>query len=249
MPDGGRLTIEASNVELEGAWAAAHPGAEIGPHVRLRFTDTGEGMSDEVKAHLFEPFFTTKPVGRGTGLGLATVYGIVNQNRGFIDWQSQSAAGTTFEIYFPRSGEAAVPRQEPVRAVRGCAGETVLVVEDEAAVRAAAVRALTAAGYQVLSADGGPAALEVLERAKGPVHLLLTDVVMPGMSGVEVARALQARRPSLRVLFMSGYATDTVGPRGGPELADALLTKPFTPSALVARVRQFLDDGAPPRTS
>ena len=242
MPSGGRLTLEARNVDLDGWWASAHPGADAGPYVLLRVTDTGEGMTDEVKAHVFEPFFTTKPVGRGTGLGLATVYGIVTQNRGFIDWQSQHAAGTTFKIYFPRSGEGPPStRSEALPAAHGRAGETVLVVEDEAAVRAVAVRALTSAGYKVLSADGGTAALEVLARAAGPVHLLLTDVVMPGMSGVEVAKAMRARQPSIRVLFMSGYATDTIGPRGGLELGDALLTKPFTPSALVARVRQFLD--------
>jgi CheY-like chemotaxis protein len=248
MPSGGRLTLQASNVEVDARWAAALPGAEAGPHVLLRFTDTGEGMADEVKAHVFEPFFTTKPVGRGTGLGLATVYGIVTQNRGFIDWQSQPAAGTTFDLYFPRSGEAPPASPEPLPAPQGRAGETVLVVEDEAAVRAVAVRALTSAGYRVLSADGGKAALEVLSRATGPIHLLLTDVVMPGMSGPELARALQERLPSLRVLFMSGYATDTIGPRAGLELGDALLTKPFTPSALVARVRQFLDAGGAART-
>jgi PAS domain S-box-containing protein len=240
MPSGGRLVIEASNVDLDDRWAAAHPGTAPGPHVLLRFTDSGEGMSDEVKAHVFEPFFTTKPVGRGTGLGLATVYGIVTQNRGSIDWQSQPGVGTTFNVHFPRAVQALPSRPEPLPVTGGRTGETVLVVEDEAAVRAVAVRTLEAAGYRVLSADGGPAALELLARSAGKVDLLLTDVVMPGMSGIEVARAMQARQPSLRVLYMSGYATDTVARHGGLELGDALLTKPFTPSALVASVRKFL---------
>ncbi len=241
MPKGGRFTLEAANVELDDRWAASHSGAAAGPHVLLRFSDTGEGMTDLVKAHLFEPFFTTKPVGHGTGLGLATVYGIVKQSAGFIEWESEPGAGTTFRIYFPRAargGAAAVP---PLARPTFRGTETVLVVEDEPAVREIAMRSLSGAGYKVLAAGGGPQALKLLASLDEPLHLLLTDVVMPEVSGKMVAEAASRLQPSTRVLYMSGYANDAIAHHGVLEPGLELLTKPFTPSGLLAKVRAVLD--------
>jgi PAS domain S-box-containing protein len=241
MPRGGRFTVEAANVELDHRWAASHPGATAGPHVLLRFSDTGEGMTEQVKAHLFEPFFTTKPIGRGTGLGLATVYGIVRQSAGFIEWESEFGAGTTFRIYFPRAAASAAAAVPALARPTSRGTETILVVEDEPAVREIAVRSLSGAGYKVLEAGGGPQALELLARLDEPLHLLLTDVVMPEVSGRMVAEAASRFRPSTRVLYMSGYANDAIAHHGVLEPGLELLTKPFTPSGLLAKVRAVLD--------
>jgi PAS domain S-box-containing protein len=241
MPKGGRFTLEASNVVMDERWAASHPGASTGPHVLLRFSDTGEGMTEQARAHLFEPFFTTKPTGRGTGLGLATVYGIVKQSAGFIEWESAPGAGTTFRVYFPRAAPSVAGAAPAVARPTSRGTETILVVEDEPAVREIAVRSLSGAGYKVLAAGGGRQALEMLSRLEHPPHLLLTDVVMPEVSGKEVAEAARRCQPSPRVLYMSGYANDAIAHHGVLEPGVELLAKPFTPSSLLAKVRSVLD--------
>ncbi len=241
MPQGGKLTLETSNADLDEGFERAHPGIPAGPHAMLAVSDTGTGLSPEARAHLFEPFFTTKAAGAGTGLGLATVYGIVKQAGGYIWVSSELGHGTTFEIYLPRSGEAFEPEapRPVVRARRP--GETVLVVEDESGVRGLTVRALAAAGYRVIEAAGGREALERAAATAGAIHLLLTDVVMPDMSGPRLAEALRTVRPDVRVLYTSGYTENTIVHHGVLDPGVDFLAKPFTPSALEDKVRQVLE--------
>ena len=242
MPRGGKLTIETGNVVLDEAYAAEHTDVAPGPHAMLAISDSGEGMTEEARAHVFEPFFTTKPVGLGTGLGLATVYGIVRQAGGHVWVYSERGRGTTFKIYFPQV--TATPGQRPgAPPRRGVAGgsETILLVEDDARVRDVAARALRGAGYRVLEASSGEAALEAAAGAVPPVGLVVTDVVMPGLSGREVAESLQRRIPRLRVLYVSGYTQNTIVHHGVLDSGIEFLSKPFTPSALLARVREILD--------
>jgi len=242
MPRGGKLTIETANVELGELYALGHQGVRPGPYVLLAISDSGQGMSPEVQAHAFEPFFTTKAPGTGTGLGLATVYGIVQQAGGHIWLYSEPGRGTTFKIYLPRTDEAAVgrPPHPPAATRRG--SETILVVEDEASVHELVVRALAEAGYQVLPARGGQEALELAARHDAPIDLLLTDVVMPGLSGKQLADALAAARPGLRVLYTSGYTQNTIVHHGVLDPEVRFLAKPFTPSVLLERVRGVLDE-------
>jgi two-component system, cell cycle sensor histidine kinase and response regulator CckA len=232
MPEGGRLTIETMNIRLP-----------TGPGVRMRVDDTGVGMSEEVRAHLFEPFFTTKDVGKGTGLGLATAYGIVQQSGGSIAVTSEVGRGTTFLIDLPQvSGEAALPLPPAPRGdTRGT--ETVLLVEDEEAVRNLTRRVLEHQGYHVLSAPNGESALELSRGCDGKIHLLLTDVVMPGMSGPRLAEIMVAERDELRCIFMSGYAATTLGQKTLLRKNTAFLQKPFTTEQLARRVREALDFG------
>jgi len=242
MPQGGSLTVETANWELDAHWVAQHPDASEGRHVMLAISDTGVGMDRTVQTHLFEPFFTTKERGKGTGLGLATVYGIVKQSGGSIFVYSEPEHGTTFKIFLPRTEQAAdLPevarsRVEPVGGT-----ETILLVEDQPEVRAVIRNALARHGYVVLDAAGGPEALAMLEKFDGEVHLLLTDVVMPGMSGRALADWLLVSRPSLRVLYTSGYTDDTIVHHGVLEAGIAFIQKPFTPSVLLKRVRDILD--------
>jgi two-component system cell cycle sensor histidine kinase/response regulator CckA len=239
MPLGGLLSIESANVEVDEPFATAHPEARPGPHVRLTIRDSGHGMTPEVKAHLFEPFFTTKPRGKGTGLGLATVYGIVQQSGGYILANSAPDLGAAFAIYLPRANEVPAPAPVPARADAEGGAETILVLEDDPQVREVTRRTLAAGGYRVLAASDGRAALELADREPGGVNLLLTDVILPGLDGPAVAKLLRERQSSLRVLFVSGYADDALGRR---ELdAGELLPKPFTPSVLLKRVRSILD--------
>jgi CheY-like chemotaxis protein len=208
--------------------------------VLLAVSDTGTGMTDDVQAHLFEPFFTTKEKGKGTGLGLATVYGIVKQSGGFVAVDSTVGEGTTFRIYLPRVEDAVVAR--PGAAPGPVAGtETILIAEDEPAVRAVARQALERHGFTVLEAPSAEAALDLAERYSGPFHLLLTDVVMPGASGPELARRLAPLRPEARVLFMSGYTGEAVVHHGLAAPGIHYIQKPFTPEALAAKVREVLD--------
>jgi PAS domain S-box-containing protein len=242
MPRGGSVTIETANAELDARWVALHPGASAGRHVMLAISDTGIGMDQDVQAHLFEPFFTTKERGKGTGLGLATVYGIVKQSGGSIFVYSEPDHGTTFKIFLPHTERAAdltsVPRSAP--AARS-GNETILLVEDQAEVRLVTRSTLTRHGYTVLEAADGAEALSVLDHHDGHVHLLLTDVIMPGMSGRDLAERLAAARPDLRVLYTSGYTDDTIVRRGILNDGMAFLQKPYTPDVLLQRVRDLLD--------
>jgi two-component system cell cycle sensor histidine kinase/response regulator CckA len=242
MPHGGRLAIETRLVRLDRAFADRHPGSAAGEYVSLAVTDTGVGMSDEVRARAFEPFFTTKEPGRGTGLGLATVYGVVKQMGGHVTLESAVGRGTAVTVYLPLAAEAEPEAETAVRnpAPRG-GRETVLLVEDERDVRELAIEILEGYGYRVLPAGGPAEALALAERHPGPIHLLLTDVVMPGLSGPELARSLATSRPDLRVLYMSGYSEHPTVQRDVLDPEAALLPKPFSSEELAGRVREILD--------
>ena len=244
MVGGGTLTLVTGDVQVGPGDAVPDPEMAPGPYVKLSIRDTGAGMSAEVMSHLFEPFFTTKEQGRGTGLGLATVYGILKQSGAFVDVHSTPGQGTVFDIFFPRiATEESRPTTSTDEIVSG--GETVLVIEDDASVRHVAVRALSSAGYHVLAADGGPQALELVKREVAPLHLVLTDVVMAGQGGREVARRISELRPGVRTLYMSGYTHEAISQHGVLDEGLDFLPKPFTPDALLARVRQSLDRRIP----
>ena len=242
MPQGGVLTIETANVVLDEAYVRRHHDAQVGEHVMLAVSDSGTGMSEEVQAHLFEPFFTTKEVGKGTGLGLATVYGIVKQHGGNIWVYSELGKGTSIKVYLPRVVEAAqgLPRRDSAGYLpRG--SETVLLVEDEPAVRRTAARILRTQGYSVIEASNGEEALRRAAEERRPIHLVITDVVMPRMGGKELASKLQAAQPQLAVLFTSGYTENAIVHRGVIEAGRDFLQKPFTAATLARKVRQVLD--------
>ncbi len=242
MPEGGRLTIETANVTLDEEYARLHAPAVPGRYVLLAVSDTGMGMDPETRSHIFEPFYTTKEKGKGTGLGLATVYGIVKQSGGFVWVYSEPGQGATFKIYLPRVDEPAQPLEPLATATTSLRGtETVLLVEDEVTVRAVAREMLERQGYTVLEATGAEAAMALAEAHRGPIHLLLTDVVMPGSSGRALADRLTALRPELRVLFMSGYTDEAVVRHGILERGVAYLQKPFAPEGLARRVREVID--------
>jgi len=242
MPTGGRLVIQTARVDVDDGFEDQHLGLKPGPYVLISVSDTGSGMDRETLKHIFEPFFTTKERGKGTGLGLATVYGIINQSEGHIWAYSEPGRGTTFRIYLPRisrSGEpeTATPGAEPAN--RG--SETVLVVEDEGTVRLVAVGSLRKAGYQVLEASNGEEALRVAFTHEGPIHLVLTDVLMPGIHGPELVKHLEERRPAIRALYMSGHADDALLHHGILEGGLSFLEKPFTRKELTKKVREVLD--------
>ena len=242
MPHGGRLTIQTARVEIDRAFTARHPEVVPGVYAMLAVSDTGSGMNPEVQARIFEPFFTTKEVGKGSGLGLSTVYGIVRQHEGCITVESEPGRGSTFRVYLSRVAdaiEASVPVATPTEAPRGV--ETLLVVEDEAEVRALVRDALAMTGYKVLEAPDGRAALRIAEEEAGDIHLLVTDVVMPGLNGAQVADRLKASHPETRVLYMSGYTDDRISHHGVLTPGTILLSKPFTPDTLARKVREALD--------
>ncbi|HYV34867.1 MAG TPA: PAS domain S-box protein, partial [Gemmataceae bacterium] len=242
MPKGGKLTLETANVVLDGAYVGANTEAHPGEHVRLTISDTGAGMDNATKVRVFEPFFTTKGPEKGTGLGLATVYGIVKQSGGHISVYSELGIGTTFKIYLPRVEDAVQTSKSQVgfkSAARG--SETVLLVEDEEGVRTLARLVLQGKGYKVLEARHGGEALLICEQNKDPVHILLTDVVMPSISGRELAARLKQLRPALKVLYMSGYTDDAVVRHGILEAEMPFLQKPFSPDVLAEMVRHVLD--------
>jgi signal transduction histidine kinase len=250
MPQGGRLTVRTENVHLKDGFAEDFSGdlSEVlpGPYVRLSVSDTGRGMTAETLTHLFEPFFTTKESGQGTGLGLATVYGIVKQFGGHVRVQSELERGSTFEIHLPAlprqsaSHDSPADRQPPPRG-----SETILLVEDEDGVRAVATRMLRQLGYNVLAAADGPQALKLVGQQPGPIDLLLTDIVMPGMNGRQVAERIRAARADVKVLYMSGYTDDAILRHGISESEVAFVQKPFSMAMLARRVREILDAPVP----
>ena len=244
MPSGGVLTVETDNVDVDDAYAEGRPGLKAGPYVMLRVTDTGQGMDKATLQRAFEPFFTTKPKGQGTGLGLATVHGIVNQAGGYVALHSELGLGTRVDALFPATDEAPLPIELKPKAKPESATETILVVEDDADLREVVVRILTRNGYAVISAVSGPDAIAEAARHEGHIDLLLTDVVMPRMNGKELAQRIGASRPGLKVLFMSGYAQPMLDSSGTLEPGVVLLEKPFTEPTLLLLVRRVLETRA-----
>jgi signal transduction histidine kinase len=244
MPNGGKLTIETGNVMLDENFTRTHAGTAAGDYVMVAVTDTGSGMSDEVKARLFEAFFTTKPKGKGTGLGLATCQTIVKQCDGCIEVQSELGKGTTFKIYFPRVEQPLDITAQPTKAKSLARGtETLLVVEDEPSLRHLACNILESQGYNVLSANNGKEGLRAARECKGgPIRLVITDVIMPQMSGKMMAEWLKEVYPGLKILFTSGYTDDAIVQHGVLEPGIAFLPKPYTPAVLTSKVRELLDD-------
>ena len=242
MPEGGRLTIETSSVMLDEAYADQHVSVQPGPYVMLAVSDTGHGMDSDTQAHLFEPFFTTKEKGKGTGLGLATVYGIVKQSGGYIWVYSEPGQGTTFKVYLPRIQEAveATPPPPVERTATG-GSETILLVEDDSSVRSLVHGVLASRGYKLLVARNAEEALILCEQHKGPIHLLLTDVVMPGISGRDLAERLNPFHREMTVLYMSGYTDNAIVHHGVLDANVRFLQKPFSPLTLANKVRAILD--------
>ena len=250
MPKGGRLLIESASVQLDDAYVQGHSIVPPGDYILLAVTDSGQGIAPEHLSHIFEPFYTTKEEGKGTGLGLATVYGIVKQNGGFIWVYSEVGLGTTFKMYWPRAREtkSVPPPLQPVEACRGGC-ETLLLAEDEAAVRQSTREFLTLNGYIVLEATNGTEALAIAREYKGPIHLMITDVVMPQMGGARLAGELASERPDMRVLFVSGYAESTVQRHGEIDVTIRFLQKPFSLKALARKIREVLDTPASARAA
>ncbi|HMI31059.1 MAG TPA: ATP-binding protein, partial [Candidatus Limnocylindrales bacterium] len=246
MPTGGTLTIATANADLDESYASLHPGIMPGSYVMVSVSDTGIGMSPETLSRVFEPFFTTKEQGKGTGLGLSTVYGIVKQNGGCIWAYSELGLGTTFKVYLPRVDEpvtAAAPRAVAPNFYRGT--ECVLLVEDDTAVRALARAVLEMQGYKVLEAPGPAEGIELARAYESRIDLVLTDVIMPRMSGKEFAVRVLEIRPEVRVLYMSGYARHLMTSQGVLEAGTEFLEKPFTPQGLAYKVREVLDSRPP----
>ncbi len=246
MPSGGRLTIETANVDLDANYARDHVTVKPGPYVMLAVSDTGIGMDSDTQSHIFEPFYTTKGSGRGTGLGLSTVYGIVKQSGGYIWVYSEPGKGTAFKVYLPRVEESVVaPSVKTEESVNRWGTETILLVEDDAAVRELARTILAAQGYSVLVAESASHAEQLAANGSREIHLLLTDVVMPGVSGRDLARRITSNHARTQVLFMSGYTDNVIAHGGVLETGVAFLQKPFTPRALAIKVREVLDRPVP----
>jgi signal transduction histidine kinase/CheY-like chemotaxis protein len=251
MPGGGRLIVETTNADLDAGYARDHATVRPGRYVMLAVSDTGVGMSAETVAHIFEPFYTTKESGRGTGLGLSTVYGIVKQSGGYVWVYSEPGRGTTFKVYLPRVDEAieSSPAAKPVTQDRARSGsETILLVEDEPDLRELTRLVLSAKGYNVVEARNAEDAERLAESDGTKIHLLLTDVIMPGLSGRELAKRILARHSSMRVLYMSGYTYNVIAQGGTLERGVSFLQKPFTPGGLVEKVREVLDAVVPARS-
>jgi CheY-like chemotaxis protein len=241
MPTGGSLSIATANVELDEVHASDHLGTSAGPHVMLSVSDSGCGMDKATQARIFEPFFTTKEAGKGTGLGLATAFGIIKQSGGTIWVYSEPGNGTSFKVYLPRVDAPAELRRRSSMPPEARGNETVLVVEDDGHVRKLACSVLDGAGYHVIEAEHAEEALRLCDELKGPLHLLLTDVVMPKMSGRALAERVVALQPKIKVLFMSGYTDDAVLRHGVGDMGAAFLQKPLTPNNLTRKVREVLD--------
>ena len=241
MPQGGNLTIETASVELDQDYADRHVGVLPGQFAMLAVSDTGTGMDEATQAKIFDPFFTTKEKGKGTGLGLSTVYGIIKQSGGSIWVYSELGHGTTFKVYLPQMATEP-PRAEAIAAQPEPRGvETILLVEDEDVVRGLAKQILEQSGYKVMAAARGEEAIRLCLQSADPIHLVLTDVVMPETSGKEVADRLRELLPGLRVLFMSGYTDEAIVHHGVLDSNIEFIQKPFTPTALIRKVREVLD--------
>jgi CheY-like chemotaxis protein len=240
MPSGGRLTMEVAEFALDGRTTVRRIGAPAGRYVSLRVTDTGIGMDAATLTRIFEPFFTTKEIGRGTGLGLSTVYGIVSQSNGDIEVQSKLGLGTAFTVYLPQvEAPAAAPKPEPAPERPSAGTETILLVEDEHDVRALVCDVLSGRGYRVMMADGPVEALRLASSTAEPIDLLVTDVVMPNMNGLALAERLLLDHPRMKVLYMTGYSTDVINAHGAPR-PGSLIEKPFTARQIMGRVRDAL---------
>ena len=249
MPNGGKLEIETRNVDLVTKDnTAIHPEAIAGRYVLMSVTDTGHGIDEAICQHIFEPFFTTKEEGKGTGLGLSTVYGIVRQSGGWIDVWSEVGVGTSFRVYLPRVDASPAPELSPIGDAKEKGSATILVVEDQLAVRVLIKAVLQQHGYEVIEASDGDQAMAVAERHPGRIHLLLADVVLPGMNGKELSDRLRKVRSDLKVLLVSGYAANVIVPGEAPVRGTAFLHKPFSPDELAAKVLEVLAGGSEPET-
>lgn len=242
MPEGGKLTIETANVELDAEYAAQHAGAKPGPHVMIAVSDSGTGMDERTMSRVFEPFFTTKVPGKGTGLGLSTVYGIVKQSGGSIYVYSEPGKGTTFKVYLPQELSLQPVVKRPLPLTRSGGPETILVVEDDEAVRNVAKRILGAAGYTVLTAANGGEGLLLCEQHQAEIHLVLTDVVMPLMGGRVFVERLAKVRPAIKVLYMSGYTDNAIIHHGVLDKGTRFIGKPLTQVELLRKVREALEE-------
>lgn len=241
MPDGGKLTLETYNTELDADYARTHAEAQVGSHVTLAVSDTGHGMDAETQERIFEPFFTTKPADKGTGLGLATVHGIVKQAGGHIQVYSEPGHGTTFKVYLPAIQATAIDEvADPVPPAPSRGSETILLCEDDPPVRELIVKTLESAGYTVISAGTGQQGIEAIERHAGPVHLLMTDVIMPDMNGRALSDQLQSKLPGLPTLYISGYTSNLIAQHGVLEEGIEFLEKPFTRQGLLEKVGSVL---------
>jgi len=243
MPQGGKLMIETANVVFDESYARTHLTIQPGRHVLLAVTDTGSGMDKQTLSHIFEPFFTTKPRGKGTGLGLSTAYGVVQQSGGNIWAYSEPGMGATFKIYLPCIEEYSAVAEPAALTIESLGGEeTILLTEDEEAVRKLARKVLEDYGYRIIEAENATDALEMYRQHRGTIHLLVTDVVMPGLSGTELARRICDMDPLIKVLYMSGYTDDAIVHHGVLDAEFPFLQKPFTPDALAHKVREVLDE-------
>jgi CheY-like chemotaxis protein len=243
MPNGGKLTIETANVKLDESYALSHVGVTPGHYVMLSVSDTGVGMTPEIRERIFEPFFTTKEKGKGTGLGLSTVYGIIQQSGGNVWVYTEPGVGTTFKIYLPMIEKGRDSIQTLAASIKPLQGsETILLVEDEEAVRKLARTILQKYGYKVLEAPNGEEAIRIVQGQNGnPIHLMVTDVVMPRMSGRQLADRLASLWPGMKILYMSGYTDNAIVHHGVLEPGIAYIQKPFTPDGLASKVREILD--------
>lgn len=249
MPNGGKITVETANVELDEIYARTHDNVQKGPHAVLSISDTGIGMDEKTRSHIFEPFFTTKEVGKGTGLGLATVYGIVKQSGGNIWVYSEPGKGTTFKIYFPQISQDQEKSIRPEISNESLDGnETILLVEDESSLRDLAFAILVRRGYTVLEASNGEEAISAARKYHGTIHLMLTDVIMPLMNGRELADKLKPERPDMKIMYMSGYTDEAIIRHGVLDSMNAFIQKPFTPISLSKKVREILDERVPTAT-
>jgi len=243
MPDGGKLTIQTANAEIDEAFVREHPGAVAGKYVTLTVTDTGTGMDSETQAQIFEPFFTTKGRDKGTGLGLATVYGVVKQSNGYITVESEKGKGSLFTIYLPRvETHVIAPAKSSPEPLNTRGSETILLVEDAEPLRRLAALFLKENGYHVVTAKDGSDAQQVAAQISGPIDLLLTDVVMPGINGRVLAERLAPEHPGMKILYMSGYTDSFIAGHGVLEPGVHMLRKPLTEEVLLRKVRELLDE-------